>query len=309
ETERLVRAGLRVLVASAEAFGAGGDPFHRAIVATRQWPVARDVQATFESLAQESMLWQSHRLLQDPLCYRCGLWLLATLEEARRHLCVVVERWLNGYGSNPCVLVDDGTIRSCGNFESVDLALALDLVRLAVVPLAQASAERISKLVNRHWSGLPTGLARTSDEPDPGLAILELAAHAASTELRVAATPFVTQPVSGAVAEGIEDRGSFALAAARALRQQLALAWQVLAIETTVSVAALRLRRPPRLAASTQELVGALEPVLAAWRGSRPVHELVTAAQAILMQRDRLEQPVESDSPRHPAEDDEEDEP
>lgn len=283
--DQLLSESMQVLIAALEAFAARLEAYHPIVVAARAWPLATRCAERMHELLQGSSLGRTARLLQDPLSFRTALWVLVSAEEARDHLAATLERWLNGYTSNPIALPEVEALVSCGNFESMDLALALDTMRLALFQLAQSSAERTSKLLNKQWSGLPTGLLKNSFEADTGLAILELAAQAVLAEIRLAAQPISLQTVSGVVAAGIEDRGSFALIATRLLQTQIAQLWDILAIEALTSVAALTARPPETTARSTQGLLEELRPLLERARDDLPVAEAVAATRRLLLDR------------------------
>ncbi|WP_038039888.1 aromatic amino acid ammonia-lyase [Thermorudis peleae] len=260
ETQKLLRAGELVLATSLEAFGANLGAYHPAIAQARHSAMLASTMRRLTAHLEGSQLWNSGtaRMLQDPLSFRCGAQLFSTAWESLATATDYVIRWLNTYHGNPMVIPEERRLVSCGNFESADISTALDYLRCALVPLLQASAERSTKLLNSPWSGLPTGLTTVTTLPDSGYAILEIAAHALVTEARTLAAPVALEPVSGAIAAGIEDRGSFALLAARRLVEQLEIAWRIISIELLVSHHALLLRRPVRIGKSIQSLQNAL---------------------------------------------------
>lgn len=54
---------------------------------------------------------------------------------------------------------DEGRRISAGQYEVLPMAAALDYARIALAPLLTRTSERILKLLDTPWSGLPSGLA------------------------------------------------------------------------------------------------------------------------------------------------------
>ena len=120
----------------------------------------------------------------------------------------LMEIELNSAADNPLVLVDEGVIVSVGNFDVTSLAMAFDYIRLGIAHAAQVANERVQKLLWQHFSGLPTGLAR-SDGPTGGLRPLGRSFAALASEARFLANP-VSLDYRGQLAEGVEDHASMA---------------------------------------------------------------------------------------------------
>uniref|UniRef100_A0A831TD18 Aromatic amino acid lyase n=1 Tax=Thermorudis peleae TaxID=1382356 RepID=A0A831TD18_9BACT len=284
DARRLILASELALAASLEAFRANLSPYHRSVARSRPSPSLDRTLDRLHALLAGSVLWDAGnaRMLQDPLSFRSGLHLAAAAREALDRAHQVVDRWLNSYQGNPVALVDDGLVLSCSNFESADLSAALDYLRLALVPLLQSSAERVAKLLNERWSGLPTGLMARSGLPESGLSIAEIAAHALATEARLLAYPVSLEAVSGSLAEGIEDRGSFALLGARRLREMIELGWDILAIEAVTAHRALAQRGVTRVGEGVAALLAELDRVLPVDIWNYPLAELFACARAVL---------------------------
>src|SRR6185312_10042067 len=141
------------------------------------------------------------RNLQDPLSIRCVPQTHGAVYDALSVARGLMEVELNSAADNPLVLVDEGAIVSVGNFDVTSLAMAFDYIRLGIAHAAQVANERVQKLLWHHFSGLPTGLART-DGPTGGL-------RALASEARFLANP-VSLDYHGQLAEGVEDHASMA---------------------------------------------------------------------------------------------------
>jgi histidine ammonia-lyase len=178
------------------------------------------------------------RSLQDPLSFRNLPQLLGAAIDVLAHVDGVLRIELNASQGNPIVLLEEGRLTPTANFEILPLAAALDYLRILLASLVSSSTERAVKLLERPWSGLPTGLAASGDPADPGLSYLGIAAQSLAGEARLLATPVSFELVSTAHAEGIEDRTSLAPLAARRLAEMVELVERVVAVELVVAVEA-----------------------------------------------------------------------
>ena len=229
---------------SLEGIAANHSMMHTAIGHVRPYP---GLQRSLEHLRRHldgSFIWRpgSARNLQDPLTFRNlpqiqgACW--DGLEHAERQLAIE----LNASQSNPIVVPDEGTVVSVANFEILPLAAALDLLRIVLASALSAAAERVVKLLEATWSGLPTGLVPQADTTEPGLAYLGIACQSLVTEARSLAAPVSFELASTAHAEGIEDRATNAPLAARRLSDMIVLGRHIVARELVVAAQAVEVR-------------------------------------------------------------------
>ncbi len=182
------------------------------------------------------------RALQDPLSFRNLPQIMGACRDALAHADDILAIELNASQGNPIVLVDQRRVVPAANFEILPLTASLDYLRIVLSSALGASSERIVKLLETTWSGLPTGLATSGDPSDPGLSYLGIAAQAIAVEARLLAAPVANELVSTAHAEGIEDRTSLAPLAARRLAAMIELGARVVAVELAVAAQAVELR-------------------------------------------------------------------
>ncbi len=230
---------------SLEGFAANLSSLHAAIGDVRPYPGLRTSLATLRTLLDGSPLWEpgAARNLQDPLTFRNLPQLQGAARDALTYAREQLAVELNASQGNPIVVLDEDRVISVGNFEIVPLAAALDLLRIALAPALTSSGERVVKLLETPWSGLPTGL--TNGGPgDAGLGYLGIAVQSIVTEARLLAQPVSFEMASTAHAEGIEDRTTMAPLAARRLSEMVALGERVAAIELVVAAQAADLRGP-----------------------------------------------------------------
>ena len=90
---------------------------------------------------------------------------------------------MNAATDNPMVFADAGEIVSGGNFHGAPVALAADLLVMAVAQLATISERRSERLVNPALSGLPAFLTRHGGLQS-GLMIAQVTAAALTSEIK-----------------------------------------------------------------------------------------------------------------------------
>jgi len=144
---------------------------------------------------------------------------------------------LNSATDNPIVL-EDGRVLSGGQFHGQPIAIAMDLLKIAVAEWASISERRIERLVNPQLSGLPAFLARQPGL-ESGLMIAQYVAAALVSENKVLAHPASVDSIPSSANQ--EDHVSMGTIAARQARQITQNALQVLAIELICASQALYL--------------------------------------------------------------------
>ena len=142
------------------------------------------------NMLRGSYLWEpgAARNLQDPLSFRCVPRSHGALYDALHYARFNLEAELNAANDNPLVLVGEGVIVSGGNFDVAGLAMAFDLVRLAIANALKGANERVQKLLWNHFSGLPSELA-LEQGPSNGLKPMGRWCAALAAEARSLARP------------------------------------------------------------------------------------------------------------------------
>ena len=194
------------------------------------------------------------RNLQDPLSFRCLPQVHAAAREALRYAESQLAIELNASQENPLLVPDENAIFSVGNFDPLVLAGALDFLRIALAPVVTSACERLIKLMQARFSGLVDGLSRSSDAPETTFPHLPYIAAALTGEARLLAQPVSYELPSTTIADGIEDRMTFAPLGARRLAEMVALGERVVALELIVAARAVELRAPERLGTGAAEV-------------------------------------------------------
>ena len=236
-----------------EALRGNVSVLHPAVGEARPHHGTRDTLARLREQLESSGLWDegAARFLQDPLSFRCVPQLHGALRDALAYVDATLAVELNAHQGNPLVVVSGDEIVSVGNFESAQLAAALDFFRIALAPVLTAAVERTLKLISPRFSGLSEGLTATEGTWEDGLSELGVAAQAIVAEARLLAQPVSFELASTMQESGVEDRTTLTSLGARRLSEMLDLGARVVAIELVVAAQAVDLRDKPRLGAGT----------------------------------------------------------
>jgi histidine ammonia-lyase len=201
--------------------------------------------AVLRALLENSEIRESHRegdpRVQDPYTLRCIPQVHGAALDALDWVEAMVVRELNAATDNPLVF-DDGTMLSGGNFHGQPVALALDVLAIALSTLATISERRTDRLVHPDLNqGLPAFLA-----PDPGLhsgfMMAQVTAAALASECKLLAHPASVDsiPTDG----NKEDIVPMAMGAALKARRIAANLRSVLAIELMCGAQGIDYRAP-----------------------------------------------------------------
>ena len=233
-----------------------------------------NVATHLRALLADSEIRESHRhddpRVQDAYCLRCMPQVHGAARGALAHIRSVIEVETGSATDNPLIFSNDvsssdsvGEILSGGNFHGAPLALALDYAAIAMADLMSISERRIDRLINPDINeGLPAFLSPDAGVSS-GLMIAHVAAAALLNEAKVLSHPSSVDsvPTSG----GKEDHVSMGMTGALKLRQVVANAEYVLAIEMISAAQGLDYRLPlkpahqvARAAAKVRELIPAL---------------------------------------------------
>jgi histidine ammonia-lyase len=235
-----------------EGFGANVSIIHPAAARLKGHAGQRRVADRLRALLRDSYLWQesSARNLQDPLSFRCVPQTHGACADAHDYVRRMLEAELNAAGDNPLVSVEDDAVISVGNFDITGIAVAFDMLRIALAQVIQLANERVQKQLWSHFSDLPAGL-RLRDEPVGGLYPLARMCASLAAEAQVLAGP-VSLAYRAQIGEGIEDHASMAPLGIRQTARLVQVGWRLAALELIVAARAIDLRGKPALGRGTR---------------------------------------------------------
>ncbi len=217
--------------------------------------------------------------VQDAYSLRCMPQVHGAVRDALNYAARVFAIEMNSATDNPLVFTKTGEVISGGNFHGQPVALALDLIALALTQLGGIAERRVDRLVNPLTSELPAFLTR-SPGLESGLMLAQVAAAALASENKVLAHPASADsiPTSG----NKEDFVSMGMAAALKLRPVLDNVRHILAIELICACQALDLlapRRSGKLAEEARKRVRAVSPHI---DHDRPLHADIARVAALI---------------------------
>ncbi len=222
-------------------------PFDSQIHEARPHPGQVASAAHLRALLQDSEIRRSHLVndprVQDAYSLRCMPQVHGAVRGALAHTRSVVECETGSATDNPLVF-PNGQVLSGGNFHGAPLAIAFDYSAIAIVDLISIGERRIDRLVNPDVNeGLPPFLS-TQPGLSSGYMLAQICAVSLLNEAKVLAHPASVDnvPTSG----DKEDHVSMGMTAALKLRQIVANAEHVLAIELLTAAEGLDYRAPLR---------------------------------------------------------------
>ena len=291
----LAVAEARVLWQAAHAAGAmtlealKGTPtaFDQRIHDARGQDGQSESAALLRRLLDGSALRESHRdhdpRVQDAYALRCMPQVHGPVLDAIRFAEGLIGRELNAATDNPLVF-DNGEMLSGGNFHGQAVALALDVLAIAMTNLATIAERRIDRLVHPDLNeGLPPFLTATAGVSS-GFMMAQVTAASLASECKVLSHPASvdTIPTDGSK----EDVVPMAMGAAWKLRRIIGNVRHVLAIELMCAAQGLDCRRPLRSSPAVERAHAAVRRVVAPLGDDRILTPDITALAAALERRE-----------------------
>jgi len=269
---------------SVEALLGTDRAFAEDLIALRPQPGQADSAANLRRLLEGSPIVASHReddpRVQDAYSLRCAPQVNGAARDALAYAERVGADELRSAIDNPMVL-PDGRVESCGNFHGAPLALACDLLAMAIADAGAISERRTDRLLDASRSeGLPPFLAGDPGV-DSGLMISQYTQAAMVAENRRLATPAGVDSLPTSAMQ--EDHVSMGWGAARKLRASLGNLGRILAVEATCAARGLELRAPLEPGAGTGAALATIRSAGVPGPGSdrHLAPELEAAARAI----------------------------
>src|SRR6266699_2976125 len=269
---------------SLEAVRGSPEPFDARIHDARPHPWQQRSAALLRELLAESEIRESHRdndpRVQDAYSLRCTPQVLGAAGEGLAFAERLVATELNAATDNPLVFGDD--VVSGGNFHGQPIALALDVIAIALATLAGLAERRLERIVNPDLSsGLPPFLARDPGV-ESGFMTPQIAAAALVAECRVLATPASVQSVP---TEGNqEDIVPMGMTAAWKAERILGNAARIVAVELLAGAQGLEFLKPLAPGQGVRRTYAAVRRVAAALDGDRPftddIEQITSGARA-----------------------------
>jgi histidine ammonia-lyase len=234
-----------------------------------------------------SQLRESHRdgdpRVQDAYALRCMPQVHGPVLDAIRFAEGLIWRELNAATDNPLVF-EDGEMLSGGNFHGQAVAMALDVLAIAMTNLATIAERRIDRLVHPDLNeGLPPFLSNDAGL-NSGFMMAQVSAAALASECKVLSHPASvdTIPTDGSK----EDVVPMAMGAAWKLRRIVGNVRNVLAIELMCAAQGLDCRRPLLSSAPVERAHAAVRRVVPTLGEDRVLSPDIQAIAAAILRRE-----------------------
>jgi histidine ammonia-lyase len=241
---RLARTADIAAALSIDALHGSTRPFDPRIHAARPFPGQQRSAANLLALMTGSPINASHAncgRVQDAYSMRCAPQVHGAARDGLAFAGGVFQTEANAATDNPMVFADSHEIVSGGNFHGAPVALAADVVCLALAQLATISERRAERLLNPALSGLPAFLTRHGGL-ESGLMMVQVTAAALASELKTIAHPASVDSIPTSANK--EDHVSMSMAAGLKAVRALELARHVFACELMCACEAIDLLAP-----------------------------------------------------------------
>jgi histidine ammonia-lyase len=221
----LLEAANSSVALTGEVLGACSQSFDERLIGVKADEGQAHVARRLRALLKDSLRIRAEPVPQDPYSIRCVPQVHGSLKDALDFAEKIVVGEMNSVSDNPVVL-EDGTVLHGGNFHAQPVAMALDLLAIALSYLGVISLARTNLLLSR----TPPETKYMAGKPglESGLMILQYTATALTADNAKQVYPQSAYPAN--VSGGVEDHASHgvnagmkALAVARNVSRILAI--------------------------------------------------------------------------------------
>jgi histidine ammonia-lyase len=265
---------------SLEALMGSNAAFDPKIHALRPHPGQLATAANLRKLTADSAIIASHRdctRVQDAYSLRCMPQVHGAARDALGFVAGTLQIEMNAGTDNPMVFAESGELLSGGNFHGEPVAIAADLMAIAVAELGAISERRVERLVNPALSDLPAFLTRDGGLQS-GLMLAQVAAAALASENKSLAHPASVDSIPTSANK--EDHVSMGVTAARKAADVVANVRRILAIELVAACQALEFRKPLTTSPPLQAAYARVRERTAAYDDDRSLADEVEALAA-----------------------------
>ena len=259
------------------------DAFDAEILALKPHPGMQQVGINLRALLDGSEVIASSKGVrtQDALSLRSIPQIHGAARDQVEHATRQVETELNSATDNPLLLgtPDRYRVVSQANPHGQSVALAADMLAIAMAEIGAVAERRLDRLINPHVSGLPAFLV-SNPGVNSGMMIVQYVAASLCAQIRQLAQPAV---LDNFVTSGLqEDHLSMGTNAALKLHQLLANVTQILAIEYLLAAQAFEFLKDQRFGAGTHCAWRLLRETVPAYEQDRWLAPDIASAAALL---------------------------
>lgn len=245
---------------SVDAAKGSTTPFDADIQRARRQQGQIDAAKKYLDLLKGSDIRASHNnardeKVQDPYCLRCMPQVMGACLDHIRFSADIFLREANAVTDNPLVFSDTGQVKSGGNFHAEPVAMASDVLALAIAEIGNMSERRIAMLIDHKISGLPPFLVKNAGV-NSGFMIAHVTAAALASENKSLAHPACVDSIPTSANQ--EDHVSMATFAARRLSGMAENAATIVGIELLAAAQGVDFHAPLKTSKKLQGVMKAL---------------------------------------------------
>ncbi len=268
---------------SVDAMKGSDAPFDARIHAARGQKGQIDVASMYRQLLSDSAIRNSHEdceKVQDPYSLRCQPQVMGAVLTVMRQAAEVLLIEANAVTDNPLIFPAEGDILSGGNFHAEPVAMAADMLALAICEIASISERRTSLLVDPHMSNLPAFLVKDGGL-NSGFMIAQVTCAALVSENKTFAHPASVDSIP--TSAGQEDHVSMATFAARRLKDMAENGAAVIGIELLGAAQGIDFHRPLKTSAPLEFAYNVVRAKADFYTADRYFAPDIEAGQAIVL--------------------------
>lgn len=276
-----VMGGFVAAVANADAFGVNPQVFRDDVNRLKPSPLAVESAGLVRSLLHGS--WVTHdgavESPQQAISFRALVPAIATIVGAIDRVAIAIETEMNGVSDNPAVLMGSSEMSSTAHFHTIEAALHVDAVAIAIAQWSNASAQRIQRMINHRSDALPQ-LLSVRGGAATGLNPLQKTVATLHAAIRSRALPVSTDAL--AVSDQVEDVASHLPLAVEKMGEQVQYLQSLIAIEAFVATHAFRLRAHSMPSRATSLLSTKIFDVVGHFNEDRALGPIVESVAQVL---------------------------
>lgn len=241
KAQKLLKIADLISAISIDAFDASLQPFHPKIHSIRPHKGQVETAETIcKYLTNSQITNQTKTQVQDPYSFRCIPQVHGASKDSIDFVSKTFLQEINAVTDNPNIFPEEDLILSGGNFHGQPLAIAFDLMSMAMAEIGSISERRIYQLLSGQ-RGLPLFLVKNSGL-NSGLMIPQYTAAGIVSENKQLCTPACVDSIVSS--NGQEDHVSMGANAATKNLRVLNNVERILAIELLTATQALAFRKP-----------------------------------------------------------------
>lgn len=252
QAKRLSESADVVGAISLDAFDGRPEPFkdsvHKIRAHAGQIAVAKNMKRLLEG---SQLIRRKKEHVQDPYSFRCIPQVHGASRDAIDYCSLVLLTEINSVTDNPTIFPDEDEIISAGNFHGQPLAIALDLLAIALSELGNISERRTYQLISGQ-RGLPPFLV-ANPGLNSGFMIPQYTAASIVSQNKQLCTPASVDSIVSS--NGQEDHVSMGANGATKCFKVVENLERILAIELFTAAQGLEFRRPEKSSPKIEKIV------------------------------------------------------